>query len=315
MAEQQHIVGIDVAKARLDIHLYPDAQAWSVPNSHDGWRSLEKDLRRLQGIQIAMEASGGYERGVAEALARAGFDVHILDAGQVRAFARGIGCRAKTDPLDAQIIARCLDATGDKARPWRPDTEQRRLADLVSYRTALMADRVVLRGRLDKAYEALVEQYLRSQLDHIDEIIAEVEKEVAILVKQAPALKAKNRIMRSMPGVGPVLATTLLSKMPELGHADDGAIAALAGVAPYDRQSGQSQNSGKCQGGRSAIRRVLYMAVRTAVQGCNPPLKRFDLPKRQEGKPDKVAMVATMRKMLVILNAMLRKNTMWVKPA
>jgi len=311
MADQNTVVGIDVSKDRLDVHILETEEAFSVENSRKGWKRLRKRLLGLDEPAIGMEASGGYEKGVADDLALTGFAVYVLNAGQVRAFARGVACHAKTDPLDARIIARCLTASLETARPWAPDPDRSRLSALVSYRQALVAERTELKGRLDKTSQPTVQRLMRHQLGVVKQSLLVVEKEIAAALKETSELRDKAALIGSAPGAGPVLIATLLAQLPEIGRIDSRALCALVGVAPFDRQSGTSRWSGRCLGGRSYVRRVVYMATRSAVRGSNPALAEFYARKRAEGKPDKVAMVATMRKFLLMLNAMIRDEQPW----
>lgn len=314
MTQERVFVGIDVAKARLDVHLYPAGEALSVPNDKAGMRALTKHLRKRDAA-VALEASGGYEKAVARYLVKAGFSVYVLDPAQVRSFARGLRRHAKTDPLDAAMIARCLAATVEAAVPWRPDPQAERLAALVSFRSRLVAENAALKGYRDTLEEPLVRRLVDRRLVSVKLAVAHLDKEIAALIAGSERLLDRFRLLVSVPGVGPVLASTLLALLPELGRISAKAVAALVGVAPFNRQSGRTDRKGRCRGGRGSIRSVLYMATLSAIRSGNPSIAAFYARLRHAGKSAKPAIVAAMRKLITILNAIARDQKPWIAHA
>jgi transposase len=311
MAQTLTFVGIDVSKARLDVHRHPDGAAFSVSNDPAGHRQLRGWMRRCgepAALRVGLEASGGYEKPVARALARAGFTVHMLDPAQVRAFARALRRRAKTDALDAAMIARCMEAVLPELRPHAPDEDREDLAELAAYRRKLVAERSALKGYLDTLGLSMVRRMVQRQLASLSLRIATLDKAIAAAIRSDQALAQRAELLRGAPGVGPVLAATLIAELPELGALDRRKIASLVGVAPHPRQSGATDRGGRCSGGRRQVRDVLYMAALSAIKARAPVLTPFYERLRQAGKPFKPAMVAAMRKMITILNAMMRDN-------
>lgn len=311
MPQEQMFVGIDVAKARLDVHLHPQGQGFTVPNDKAGWRSLSLRLRALGPMAVALEASGGYEKGAARRLVKSGLAVYLLDPAQVRSFARGLKRHAKTDAIDAAMIARCLATTIADAIPWRPDPLAERLTALVAFRAKLVAERTALKSYSDTVEEPVVRRLVNGRLAGLTLAIARLDKEIGTLIGATDDLARRFRLLVSVPGVGPVLASTLLALLPELGRISPKAVAALVGVAPFSRQSGAADRGGRCRGGRGSIRAALYMAALSAIRGGNAPVRAFYERLRCAGKPAKPAIVAAMRKLITILNAIARDNQPW----
>jgi transposase len=314
MAQERVFVGIDVSKARLDVHLYPAGAAFSVANDKAGLRALTKQLGK-RDMAVAVEASGGYEKPVARHLMRVGFTVYVLDPAQVRAFGRGLKRHAKTDPIDAALIARCLAATIEEAIPWHPDPLAERLTALVGFRSKLVAERCALQGYRDRLEEPVVRGMVERRLAGLKLAIARLDREIANLIGGSERLLHRFRLLVSVPGVGPVLASTLLALLPELGRINAKAVAALVGVAPFNRQSGRCDRGGRCRGGRSSIRSVLYMAALSAIRSGNPRIADFYERLRRNGKPAKTAIVAAMRKLITIINAIARDEKTWLQSA
>jgi len=315
MAQDQVFVGVDVSKGTLDVHVHPGGTTGQFGNHKAGWRALCAWLRRLapgdrQG-GIALEASGGYERAVARCLVEAGFRVHVLDPAQVRSFARGLRRHAKTDAIDAAMIARCLAATIDEAVPYRPDPHAERLAALVAFRARLVAEAAALRGYRDTVEEAMVRRMVAARIAGLKLAVARLDSEIAALIASTDRFAARARMLLSVPGVGPVLTATLIAQLPELGRIGAKAVAALVGVAPFNRQSGRTDRGGRCRGGRRAVRAVLYMATLSAIRAGNPPVAALYQRLRRAGKPAKPAIVAAMRKLITILNAVARDQKPW----
>lgn len=305
MTQVDIFVGIDVSKDRLDV-FSTAGMGFAVPNDAAG---LECLAARLAGVRaVALEASGGYELAALTALAGAGVAVYRLDPAQVRAFARSRGQRAKTDAIDARMIALCLSANLADLVPFVCDATTTRLAGLSAFRRRLVGQKAALAATLDRTSDPAVLGLMADHQAALAALIARTEAQIAACVNEEPALRDKAARLRSAPGVGPVLASTLIGALPELGRVGSRQIAALVGVAPYDRQSGRRARSARCAAGRGHIRHVLYMATLAAIRARKRPFFQTYERLRAAGKPTKVAITATMRKMIVILNAMLRDN-------
>lgn len=316
MIAQPRYVGIDVSKLRLDVHVHPSGEAFSSGNCRPGLKALAAKLRRWNIKAVGLEASGGYERQAAGALAEAGFTVHILDPAQVRGFARSMKIRAKTDPIDAAMIARYVEAARDVLIAYRPDAELESVAALNMYRRRLVEERNGLLALLDTMREAVVRRSVERRMTVIARELLVLQREIKNRLAASPSLTARSSRLRSLPGVGPVLAATLIAELPELGRIGAKRIASLVGVAPHARQSGQTDRCGKCSGGRKQVRDVLYMATLSAIKSRMPHLEPFYRRLRQAGKPFKKALVAAMRKFLTIINAIVRDNAEFkYKPA
>jgi transposase len=304
----QTIVGIDISKARLDVHLHPSGEAFSVANGKAGITTLVRRLITPAPQAVGLEASGGYEQPLARALHAAGITVFILPPARVRSFARAIGIEAKTDALDAGVIARCLAATGDRLRPYAPDPACERLSALAAHRRRLIAERTGLASQLDTIDEPLVRRMIGARLRSIAHAILVLDKEMQALLDAEHRLGRRFQCLTAVKGVGPVLATGLVADMPELGRISAKAAAALVGVAPHARQSGNTTRPGRCRGGRKHLRDILYMATLSAVRIPDSPVAAFYKRLRANGKPFKLALVAAMRKLLSILNAIARNH-------
>jgi transposase len=306
MTQERVLVGIDVAKARLDVHLRPCGEVFALGNHKAGWRALAQRLRKLDSVAVGIEASGGYEKGLARHLVKTGIVVYVFDPAQLRAFARGLRRHAKTDPIDAAMIARCLEATIEDAIPYQPDPLAERLAALVAYRTKLVAESAALKGYRDTLQEPLVRRMVDGRRASLKLALARLDQAIAGLIAGTPGFARRFCLLVSVPGVGPVLASTLIALLPELGRIGAKAVAALVGVAPFNRQSGRTDRRGRCRGGRGAVRTVLYMATLSAIRCRNPAIAPFYDRLRRAGKPAKPAIVAAMRKLITILNAIAR---------
>lgn len=309
MLAQVQFVGIDVSKERLDVHLHPAGQAFSVENGPAGLRNLRGRLRKLQIAAIGLEASGGYEKQAADHLVAAGLRVHVLDPSQVRALARAMKQRAKTDTIDAAMIARYLAIAGDGLAPHQPDPARERIKDLEHYRRILQEEDKALKSQLDTVREPTVRRLIAKRrariLAEIRTLAAAIKAEIAA----DPALARLAATLMGVAGVGPVFTATLIANLRELGQISAKKITSLVGVAPHARQSGKSTLSGKCGGGRKAVRDVAFMATLSAIKARMPHLYPFYKRLREAGKPFKVALIATIRKFLTILNAIIRDNT------
>lgn len=306
---EELFVGIDVSKDRLDVHAYPTGETFAVARDGEGLEQLVEQLRRLAPRQVAVEATGGFETTTAAALAAAALPVVIVNPAQVRHFALSLGRRAKTDRVDAAMIARFLAMTRPEPRPI-PDEEARMLGDLVARRRQIVTMIVAEKNR---ARRMTTPRLLRS----IARLVAALEKELAAVdddidtgVRSSPAWLAREELLVSVPGIGPVIARTLISEIPELGSLDRRSVASLAGLAPFTRQSGQWKGKSMIAAGRAPVRAALFIAVMVASR-FNPTIKAFHQRLRDAGKPKMVALIACARKLLTILNAILRDRKAW----
>jgi transposase len=256
-----------------------------------------------------MEATGGLEMPVAGALAGAGLPVAIINPRQARDFAKASGRLAKTDQVDAAVLAAFAQAIRPQIRPLK-DADTRALNELVSRRRQLVAMRAEEIQRLNSALSSRTQQSLRKHIEWLDQQITEIEKELSEQLRQSEAWRAKDSLLRGIPGVGAVTSHTMLAKCPELGTLDHRQIAALMGVAPLANDSGKHRGRRSIWGGRAEVRAVLYMATVSALR-CNPVIQAFAQRLKQTGKPIKVVIVACMRKLLTIMNAMLKNNSPW----
>lgn len=305
----QIVVGLDVAKDNLAVHVLPSEEAFTVGADDRGLATLATRLQALTPTLIVLEATGGYEIPVAAALAAVGLPVAVVNPRQARDFARATGQLAKTDTLDARVLARFAEAVRPPVRPL-PDTAARTLGELVARRRQLieMVGAETNRRRLTQA-PSLTRQ-LDAHLAWLRAALKELETELDQTIRTTPVWRETEDLLRSVPGIGPVTAQTVLAELPELGHVGRRQIAALVGVAPFACDSGTFRGQRMIRGGRPRLRRVLYMATLTAVRH-NPSLAAYYQRLRAVGRPAKVALVAAMRKLLTILNAMVRDGRAW----
>lgn len=303
------VVGIDVSKDRLDVAVLPSGEAFAVTRDAAGLDALTARLLPLEPQAVALEATGGYETVVAATLAAAGLPVVVLNPAQIRAFGRALGQRVKTDPIDAALIARFTAATKPEIRPL-PDEATQRLADLIARRRQIIAMMVAERQRQRRLSEPRLQRSIARLLDALQRELSELDREIEDDVRGSPAWREKEDLLASVPGIGPTIARTLIAEMPELGRLDRREIAALAGLAPWTRQSGQWKGRSFIGGGRASVRAALYMGAVTASRH-NPPLKAFRDKLLAAGKPRLVAIIAVARKLLTILNAIIRDKTPW----
>ena len=301
-------VGIDVSKARFDVFVYPADKRWSTGSSPTQIGALASRLLGLGPVVVGLEASGGYERRLADSLHAAGLKVHILPPARVRNFAKAMGQLAKTDMIDAAVIARYLATVHAHLTPYEPNPVRSRLSALAAHRRRLVAEKSGLTSQLDTIEEPLVRDMLEVRLRIIDTDIATLDRAMRDLLKATPGLRKRHDRMCKVTGVGPVLATALIADLPELGTVSSKVIAALVGVAPHARQSGSSNRQGKCSGGRKHLRDIAYMAALSAIKVKDPVLGAFYQRLRSKGKPFKLAIVATIRKLVTILNAIARTD-------
>ena len=303
------IVGIDVSKARLDVHLLPSGEAFAVARDGEGVAALAARLQALQPLAVGIEATGGFEAVAAAGLAGEGLPVVVVNPAQVRAFAQALGRRAKTDPIDAAVIARFVEATRPQPRPM-PEAAQQLLADLVARRRQIVqmigAERQRARRHTDRRLRRSIERLIAA----LEKELAELDGEIDDQVRGSPAWRAAEDLLQSVPGVGPVVSRTLIAELPELGSLTRREISALAGLAPWTRQSGQWRGKSFIGGGRPAVRTILFNAALVAARH-NPQLKAFYDRLIHARKPKMVALIAVARKLLTILNAILRDSRPW----
>ena len=308
MAQMVATAGIDVSKDRLDVAVHPSGEQFSVANDGAGWRALIARLKPLGARAIGLEASGGYERGAVIALLEAGLPVRSVNPWKLRLFAKAAGVLAKNDRLDAQVIARFVATL--PSREVRRDRAVDRLAELVTARRQLVDASQQVGNQTQLLRDAALRRLQARRLRQLERDVAQLDRLIAQAIDADPALRARRDLLCSVPGVGPVLAATLLALLPELGTVPNRSIAALVGVVPYDFDSGRLKGLRHIFGGRAAIRRVLFMAAQAAAM-FNPTLKAFKRRLIDAGKKPKVAVVAVMRKLIVTLNAMVRDNAPW----
>ena len=309
IARYSHFVGIDVSKHRLDVHILPQGETFAVSTDKAGLRRLVERLGGLDDALIVLEATGGLETAAAEALQAAGLAVAVVNPRQVRDFARATGLLAKTDKLDAAGTARFAEAVRPPVRPLA-SPEQRHMADLMARRRQIVTMITAENNRLRRSPRALVGRRLRAHLGWLEKALAFIDEALAQAIRDHPAMRAKSHILQSAPGVGTVTSQTLLAALPELGRLSRRRVASLVGVAPFNRDSGTFRGRRTTWGGRAEVRATLYMAALVASRH-NPLIAAFYQRLRGEGKKPKVALTACLRKLLVILNAMLRDNKKW----
>jgi transposase len=299
-------VGIDVSKKSLDVSEGGE-KPYRVENDEGGFKDLAERLKNA--TLVVMEASGGYEVPVAGALLAARIRVTVVNARQVRDFARAVGILAKTDAIDATVLARFAEVVNPEVREF-PSEELRRLGEIVARRRQLVEMKVAEKNRLGVAHGNLLRKRIRSHVDWLDQEISLLESELDDQIRQSPIWREKDDLLQSVPGVGPKLAHTLIAEVPELGTLSRRQVAALVGVAPFNCDSGQMKGKRRIWGGRHSARTALYMPTVTATR-CNPVLRAHYRQLASSGKPPKVAIVACMRKLLTILNAILRDSRPW----
>lgn len=303
------VVGIDVSKDRLDVAIRPSGEAFHVSRAAAGLDALMARLGQVAPRVVAVEATGGFEQVVVASLAAAGMPVVVVNPAQVRAFAAALGKRAKTDPIDAAVIAHFVEATQPVVRPL-PDAETQLLGDLVARRRQIVAMIAAERQREKRTPAARLRRSIARLLTALEKELASLDQDIDDAVRGSPAWREKEDLLASVPGVGPVIARTLIAELPELGTLDRRQIAALVGLAPFTRQSGQWRGKSFIGGGRSSVRAALFMGALTAAR-FHPDLKAFRDRLVAAGKPKLVALVAVARKLLTILNAMLRDGRAW----
>jgi transposase len=301
-------VGIDVAQAELVVAQQPPADVWTLPNDPAGAADLARRLRALHPTVIVLEATGGYERTVVAALATAGLPVVVANPRQVRDFARGTGQLAKTDAVDAAILALFAERVHPEPRPV-PDAALHALEALVTRRRQLLDMLTAERNRLALAAPP-VHADVRRHIAWLERRVAKLDRDLDKKIQASPLWRTTDNLLQSTPGVGPAVSRTLLAALPELGTLTHKQIAALVGVAPMARDSGRWRGRRRITGGRAPVRAALYMAALVATR-YNPAIQPFYARLLAAGKPKKLALTACMHKLLTILNAMVKSNTVW----
>jgi transposase len=301
-------VGIDVAKAQLDVAIHPQDEHWQLANDENGSAELAKRLQQLTPELIVLEATGGLEAAVTGVLAAAALPVVVVNPRQVRDFAKAKGILAKTDRVDAQVIAQFADVIRPAVRPLK-DAQLQALNALVVRRRQLVEMLTAEKNRLTLAPKT-VRRDIKQHIKWLERRLGDVNNDLNQAIKTSPVWREKDELIQSVPGAGPVLSVSLLSDLPELGMLDRRQIAALVGVAPFNRDSGAYRGRRVIWGGRADIRAVLYMSALSAIR-CNPVIKTFYQRLVAAGKAHKLALTACMRKLLTILNAIVKNGTPW----
>ena len=308
MEGEARFVGIDVSKAQLDVAVRPTGKRWTLPYDQTGIEGLIPQIVDLEPALVLLEATGGLELPLVAALAAAALPVVVVNPRQVRDFAKATGTLAKTDTLDAGVLAHFADAVRPEVRPLK-DAETQVLNSLTARRRQVMTMLVSEKNRLGSAIGA-VSPRIEAHIAWLEQELSDLDKGLRQTLRRSPVWREKDDLLRTVPGVGEQLSLTLLANLPELGTLNRRQIAALVGVAPYNRDSGALRGKRAVWGGRSRVRAVLYMGALVASRH-NPAIRDFYQRLLAAGKPKKVALVASMRKLLVILNGMLKHGSSW----
>jgi transposase len=309
----EKFVGIDVSKRWLEVNVYGEGATWKVNNDAVGFISLIERMKVIQPKLIVFEATGGYEAQAAHALGLAGFAVAVVNPTRVRRLAEALGILAKTDKIDAQVISHFASVVKPDANSLQTPLEEQ-LAAFVERRRQLLVELVAEKNRLSTCPDCVRDE-IQEHVAWIEEHIERLEAEIQILISQNPEWQKRAEIIDSAPGVGPVTASTMVAELPELGQLNRQKIAALVGVAPFNKDSGPRKGKRRIFGGRTGVRRTLFMAALSASK-YNPVISAFYTSLIKKGKEKMVALTACMRKLLVILNAMVKKGQTWrVSPA
>jgi transposase len=303
------VVGIDVSKDRLDVHVAPAGEVLQDTNDAAGIARLIDRLGKLSPQLVVLEATGGYESLAAATLHAAGLPVAVVNPAQVRSFANALGKRAKTDPIDAAVLARFAIAAAIKPKP-SVDAQSRLRADLVARRRQIVDMIKAEKARLARALSRDVKKSLKRLIAALERELESLDGDLDKQVRASPAWRIREDLLSSVPGIGKAISRTLIAELPELGSLDRRQIAALAGLAPWTRQSGQWRGKSFIGGGRTTVRAALFMGAMVAARH-NPILKAFRDKLIAQGKPKMVALIATARKLLTILNAIIRDNKPW----
>jgi transposase len=302
-------VGLDISKDAVDVHVQPTGECFVAGTDEAALATVVQRVQAMAPTLVVLEATGGYEIPVAAALATAGLPVAVVNPRQIRDFARATGHLAKTDALDARVIARFAEAVQPAVRPL-PTAQAQMLSDLVARRRQVVDMLGAELNRHRQARAAQLQHRIAGHVAWLRQALGELDRDIAQLIRSSPVWRAQETLLTSMPGIGDVTAQALIADLPELGQLDRRRIAALVGLAPFNRDSGQWRGRRMIGGGRPAVRRALYMATIVAIQ-YNPAIAAGYQRLVSGGRPKKVALVAAMRKLLTTLNAMLRDQRPW----
>jgi len=302
------IVGVDVSKRSLEVQIYGEEKGWKIGNDADGFGTLVEQMKVVQPGRIVFEATGGYESRAVKALSEAGFAVAVVNPTRVRRFAESLGILAKTDKIDAQVIAHFGSVVQPPVNARQTPLEEQ-LAAFVERRRQLLVELTAEKNRLSTCPDC-VRDDIEDHIAWLAERIDRLEADIQVCIGLKPEWLQRAEIIESVPGVGVVTATTMVAELPELGQLNRQKIAALVGVAPFNKDSGPKKGKRRIFGGRSGIRRTLYMAALSATK-FNPVIRAFYQNLLKRGKEKKVALTACMRKLLVIINSMVRKGEAW----
>jgi transposase len=305
-------IGLDIAKAHIDVHVRPTGAAWRVANDDTGHTTLVSRLAACRPTLIVLEATGGYETAIATAVALAGLPIAVVNPRQVRDFARATGRLAKTDTLDAAVLAAFAEAVQPSPRPL-DDVATADLTALVQRRRQLVEMLVAEKNRIATARPA-VRRSLQQHIRWLEGRITDHDTDIAARIRTSAVWRERDDLVRSVPGIGPTTASLLITSLPELGQLRRRQLAALVGVAPLNRDSGQWRGGRTIWGGRADVRTGLYMATLSAIR-VNPAIRAFYRRLRAASKPSKVAIVAAMHKLLTILNAIVAQRKPWTATA
>jgi len=310
MVEQdtECFVGIDVSKRQLDISVGQDGECWTAPNDENGIRGIMERMSSIAPALIVVESTGGLESALVVELYVAGWPIAVVHPGRVREFAKSIGLLAKTDKLDARVLARYAKAARPAPTQLPSETEQQ-LSALMARRRQVIDMLTAEKNRLLSTRPSLHDR-VREHIGWLKDELAALDSDIDDFIQRTPVFKCKQDLMADVPGVGRVTCASLLSDLPELGRLNRKQIAALVGVAPFNNDSGPRRRKRRIKGGRRNVRKVLYMATLAAIR-CNPRIQTFYARLLSYGKAKKVAIVACMRKLLTILNAMIRDMEPW----
>ena len=302
-------VGIDVCKERLDIHLHPIGESFSVANDAGGWRRLKSTLSRYRVERVVMEATSKYHRAAHRSLAAAGLAVAVVNPLRARLFAEAIGALAKTDALDARILALMAEQLDPAATP-PPREIVEAVQELARARGAAIAERVAIGHRRSTTTQGFLKSELARRTRTLETHVQRIDAELGRLITSDPILARRYIILSSIPGIGPVVATGVIANLDEIGNLTDKQAAALAGLAPFAHDSGPRQGQRRIRGGRASLRSLLYLAALSAAR-WNPDLKAFHRRLIANGKAKKAALIAVARKLLVLANALVSQNRSW----
>lgn len=304
-----YFIGVDVSKDTLDVYIRPEDILLKFANTAKGIQSFLSVLKKYENCLVVFEATGGYEKPLKMSLINKTIEHRVINPGRAREFAKACGRLAKTDSVDAQTLSLFAEKM-DYFPSYQHSPEEILLKDLVHRRRQMIEEIVREKNRLDKSFQQIIKQNILSHLDHLQNSMKEIETLTSELIQKVEPLKEKAKIIASMPGIGSTTSSVLLADFPELGSLKNRQIAALAGLAPMNKDSGKTQGYRHIAGGRLSVRCALYMACISAIKS-NPLIKPFYKRLREQGKPTKVALVACMRKMITILNQMVMYNNSW----